>query len=52
MLSINHLGLAQPETPFGGIKDSGYGPEGGLEAVETYLVTKFITEFQRLDAGL
>ncbi|WP_345775696.1 aldehyde dehydrogenase family protein, partial [Hoeflea sp. BAL378] len=44
MLSINHLGLALPETPFGGIKDSGYGTEGGPEAIDAYLTTKFITE--------
>ncbi len=44
MLTINHLGLALPETPFGGIKDSGYGSEGGTEALEAYLVTKFVTQ--------
>ncbi|GAA4125559.1 NAD-dependent succinate-semialdehyde dehydrogenase [Aminobacter aganoensis] len=44
MLTINHLGLALPETPFGGIKDSGYGSEGGSEALEAYLVTKFLTQ--------
>jgi succinate-semialdehyde dehydrogenase/glutarate-semialdehyde dehydrogenase len=43
MVSINHHGLALPETPFGGVKDSGYGSEGGTEAIEAYLVTKFIT---------
>jgi succinate-semialdehyde dehydrogenase/glutarate-semialdehyde dehydrogenase len=43
MVSINHQGLALPETPFGGVKDSGYGSEGGAEALEAYLVTKFIT---------
>ena len=43
MLTINHLGLALPETPFGGVKDSGYGSEGGTEALEAYLVTKFVT---------
>ena len=43
MLSINHLGLGLAETPFGGIKDSGYGSEGGLEAMESYLTTKFVT---------
>ncbi|MBE2278220.1 MAG: NAD-dependent succinate-semialdehyde dehydrogenase [Rhodobacteraceae bacterium] len=43
MLSINHHGLGLPETPFGGVKDSGYGSEGGPEAVEAYLSTKFVT---------
>ncbi|MEZ0214352.1 MAG: NAD-dependent succinate-semialdehyde dehydrogenase [Xanthobacteraceae bacterium] len=43
MLSINHLGLALPETPFGGVKDSGYGSEGGSEAIEAYLNTKFVS---------
>ncbi|RWJ05686.1 NAD-dependent succinate-semialdehyde dehydrogenase [Mesorhizobium sp.] len=43
MTSINHLGLALPEVPFGGIKDSGYGTEGGSEAIEAYLETRFIT---------
>ena len=37
MISINHHGLALPEVPFGGVKDSGYGSEGGLEAIEGYL---------------
>jgi len=43
MLTINHLGLALPEVPFGGIKDSGYGTEGGSEAIEAYLETRFVT---------
>jgi len=43
MLGINHHGLALPETPFGGVKDSGYGSEGGSEAIESYLVTKFVS---------
>jgi succinate-semialdehyde dehydrogenase/glutarate-semialdehyde dehydrogenase len=43
MLTINHLGLAIPEVPFGGVKDSGYGSEGGAEALEPYLVSKFVT---------
>ncbi len=41
---MNHLGLALPEVPFGGVKDSGYGSEGGLEAVEAYLTPKFLTQ--------
>lgn len=44
MVSINHHGLALPEVPFGGVKDSGYGSEGGSEAIEAYLNTKFITQ--------
>jgi succinate-semialdehyde dehydrogenase/glutarate-semialdehyde dehydrogenase len=44
MISINHHGLALPEVPFGGVKDSGYGSEGGSEAIEAYLNTKFVTQ--------
>lgn len=44
MMTINHLGLALPEVPFGGVKDSGYGSEGGSEAIEAYLNTKFVTQ--------
>jgi succinate-semialdehyde dehydrogenase/glutarate-semialdehyde dehydrogenase len=43
MVSVNHQALGLIETPFGGIRDSGYGSEGGLEAIEAYLVSKFIT---------
>lgn len=44
MMSINAFALALPEVPFGGIKDSGFGSEGGTEAMEGYLNTKFITQ--------
>lgn len=43
MVSINHFGLGMPETPFGGMLDSGYGFEGGSEAIEAYLQTRFVT---------
>ena len=44
MMTINHLGLALPEVPFGGVKDSGYGSEGGAEAIEAYLNPKLVTQ--------
>lgn len=44
MMTINHLGLALPEVPFGGVKDSGYGTEGGADALEPYLVSKFVSQ--------
>jgi succinate-semialdehyde dehydrogenase/glutarate-semialdehyde dehydrogenase len=47
MVSINHLGLALPEIPFGGMKESGYGTEGGSEAIEAYLVTRLVTTSAR-----
>jgi acyl-CoA reductase-like NAD-dependent aldehyde dehydrogenase len=43
MVSINHIGLALAETPFGGLKESGYGSEGGSETFDGYLTTKFIS---------
>ena len=47
MMSINHHGLALPEVPFGGIKDSGFGSEGGTDAIEAYFNTKFVTHATR-----
>ncbi len=44
MVNINHFGSALPETPFGGVKDSGIGSEGGSETFDGYLVTKFVTQ--------
>ena len=44
MLAVNHLMLTSPETPFGGVKESGYGSEGGSEGIEDYLVTKLVSE--------
>ena len=42
-LSINHFVASIPETPFGGVKDSGYGREGGSEGLACYTVTKNIS---------
>jgi succinate-semialdehyde dehydrogenase/glutarate-semialdehyde dehydrogenase len=44
MVNINHFGHALPETPFGGVKDSGIGSEGGTETFDGYLNTKFVTQ--------
>ncbi len=44
MVNINHFGMAPAEIPFGGIKDSGFGSEGGTETFDSYLVTKFVTQ--------
>lgn len=38
--SINHLVASVPETPFGGVKGSGYGREGGTEGLECHTVVK------------
>ncbi|QSN64001.1 MULTISPECIES: NAD-dependent succinate-semialdehyde dehydrogenase [unclassified Caballeronia] len=43
MLWINQPATPWPEMPFGGVKDSGYGSEGGPEALEPYLVSKSVT---------
>jgi succinate-semialdehyde dehydrogenase/glutarate-semialdehyde dehydrogenase len=43
MLWINQPATPSAEMPFGGVKDSGYGSEGGPEAMEAYLVTKTVT---------
>jgi succinate-semialdehyde dehydrogenase / glutarate-semialdehyde dehydrogenase len=44
MVNINHSGMAHPELPFGGIKDSGIGSEGGTETFDGYLATKMISQ--------
>jgi len=37
MLGLNHYVMAMPETPFGGVGDSGMGSEGGVEGLDAYL---------------
>ena len=42
-LSINHFVASVAETPFGGVKDSGYGREGGTEGLQCYTVAKNVS---------
>jgi succinate-semialdehyde dehydrogenase / glutarate-semialdehyde dehydrogenase len=42
-LAINHLTASFAETPFGGVKDSGYGREGGIEGLDCYTTTKLVS---------
>lgn len=44
MLAINGLTVSPPEAPMGGVKDSGYGREGGVEGLLGHLKTKFVSE--------
>jgi succinate-semialdehyde dehydrogenase/glutarate-semialdehyde dehydrogenase len=44
MVGVNSVAISAPETPFGGVKDSGYGHEGGIEGLEVYMVKKFIAQ--------
>jgi succinate-semialdehyde dehydrogenase/glutarate-semialdehyde dehydrogenase len=43
MVGINHFGISQPETPFGGVKDSGTGHESGLEGLLAYTDLKLVS---------
>ncbi len=43
MLWVNMPAMPSAELPFGGIKDSGYGSEGGPEAVEAYLNVRAVS---------
>jgi succinate-semialdehyde dehydrogenase/glutarate-semialdehyde dehydrogenase len=44
MVGINTVAISTPETPFGGVKESGYGHEGGIEGLEAYTARKFIAQ--------
>lgn len=43
MVGINHFGVSQPETPFGGVKESGFGSESGLEGLLGYTDVKLVS---------
>jgi succinate-semialdehyde dehydrogenase/glutarate-semialdehyde dehydrogenase len=46
-LSINHYVASIAETPFGGVKDSGYGREGGLEGLQGYTIVKNVSHLTK-----
>jgi len=44
MIGINQYRIVSTELPFGGLKESGIGSEGGAEGIEFYLTNKFISQ--------
>ena len=47
MIGINSFQISVPESPFGGIKESGHGSEEGTEGMEVCMITKFISEVKK-----
>ena len=45
MVGLNSFAVSAPDAPFGGVKESGFGSEGGPEGLESYLVTKAVHQF-------
>jgi succinate-semialdehyde dehydrogenase/glutarate-semialdehyde dehydrogenase len=43
MIGLNSFQISMPESPFGGVKESGHGSEEGIEGLEACMVTKFIS---------
>ena len=43
MVGINSYLISVPESPFGGVKESGHGSEMGVEGLDACLITKFIS---------
>jgi succinate-semialdehyde dehydrogenase/glutarate-semialdehyde dehydrogenase len=44
MVGVNTYAISMAETPFGGIKESGYGHEGSVEGLEAYMAKKYIAQ--------
>jgi succinate-semialdehyde dehydrogenase/glutarate-semialdehyde dehydrogenase len=42
MVGVNQGIVSNPAAPFGGVKQSGYGREGGFEGIDEYLETKYV----------
>jgi succinate-semialdehyde dehydrogenase/glutarate-semialdehyde dehydrogenase len=43
-VAINHFGTTEADTPFGGVKESGIGREGGAESLDAYTVSKTVLQ--------
>jgi succinate-semialdehyde dehydrogenase/glutarate-semialdehyde dehydrogenase len=43
-VAVNHTSVHEPETPFGGVNESGYGSESGIEGLDAYMRIKLVTE--------
>jgi len=41
---INHFQASLPETPFGGLGDSGFGSEGGVEGLQAFTIVKYVSQ--------
>jgi succinate-semialdehyde dehydrogenase/glutarate-semialdehyde dehydrogenase len=41
LIGINEVAIVTPEAPFGGIKESGLGKEGGWQGIDDFLDTKY-----------
>ena len=48
LLAVNSVMVSTPETPFGGVNASGYGSEGGIEGLDAFQRTKFVTELDAM----
>ena len=44
MVGVNTLLVSMVEAPFGGVKESGYGQEGGIEGLDSYMINKFVSQ--------
>lgn len=45
MVGLNNFAISAPDAPFGGVKESGFGSEGGPEGLDSYLVTKAVHQY-------
>jgi succinate-semialdehyde dehydrogenase/glutarate-semialdehyde dehydrogenase len=45
MVGLNSFVISMPDAPFGGVKESGFGSEGGPEGLDSYCVTKAVHQY-------